>query len=131
MPHLLTEAQVKSFYRQGYVLVKDVFAKDELTLIRNTFKEAFEKELWRKSIYDSKSILNDIYMHFPKILNSIFNDKYIRAVKDILGESLVCIPECAVHHNRYYDWHRDTTRMEQFGDYSHLEEEKVLVQSAI
>src|SRR6185437_3448096 len=131
MPDVITKEQIQAFYTDGYLVVKGGYPIDELLKIRGIFDKAFAEELWKKSAFDTNEILSDIYLHFPDILNVIFSEKVINTLKDILGENLICIPECAVHRNRYINWHRDTTRMEKLGEKIHIGKDKMLIQCAV
>jgi len=127
----LNEAEIDFFFREGYVIVKNVFTKDEVETLRNFFRDKFESEFWKISPFNSSNNINDLYNHFPELIDLVFKPAYIHAVKSILGQKLVCIPECCVHYNRYFDWHRDTTKMESFGTANGWKAEDLLIQSCI
>ena len=121
----------KAFFQEnGYILIKKVYDKYDISAYRKRFVSIFEKELWKKSRYNSPTIINDIYQLFPDLLNIIINENYINAIKKILGEEVVWLPECAIHHNRYINWHKDTTEQEIKGLQSHKVQHEFLIQSA-
>ncbi len=128
---ILSKAQIDFFFREGYVIVKDVYSKEEIEYLRNFFKEKFEINFWKISEYNSPTIINDIYRHFPELVEIIFKPVYIDAVKNIFETNLICIPECCIHHNRFYDWHRDTTLLESTGEKRHRLGTNYLVQSCV
>lgn len=128
---ILSKEQINFFYQEGYVIVHNIYTKDEIDNLRNFFKEKFNNGFWEISKYNSSTIINDIYHHFPEMVNIIFNSSYIGAVKDILGKKTICIPECCVHHNRFFDWHRDTTIMESTGERLHRAENSLILQCCI
>ncbi|MCX6350843.1 MAG: phytanoyl-CoA dioxygenase family protein [Bacteroidetes bacterium] len=128
---VLSKTELDHFFREGYVVLKNVYPIDVINKWRNIFKDAFENKLWEIKPYDSPSIINDIYRVFPELENFVFTQKYIDAVKDILGDNIVCVPECAIHKNRFFDWHKDTTMMEGDGETVHKLGNPSLLQCSI
>jgi len=118
------------FERDGYLLFKAVYNIKELKEIRSLFRLAFKNEDLINVKYNSDSIINDIYKVYPNILDTVINKNYIRAIKSILGESIIWLPECSVHYNRFDDWHKDTTEQELKGVKSHKNENQFLLQCA-
>jgi hypothetical protein len=118
------------FEKNGYVLIPNVYSQTEIEYARQLFDSAFQSELWKKSNFSSPYIINDIYRYFPELVPIIFNQKYVEALREILGNEIIFLPECAVHHNRYIDWHKDTTEQELGKIKSHQTEQFFLIQSA-
>lgn len=99
--------------------------------MREFFREKFEAGFWKVSPYNSPTIINDIYKHFPEMADLVFKPAYINAVKDIYSTGIICVPECCIHYNRFFDWHRDTTTMESTGDTLHRASPHFMVQASI
>lgn len=129
MPEIITIAQSDFFNKNGYLLVKSIFPENELIKYRNKFAEIFRSGVWTKVKFSSPNNLNDIYFYFPELAYFIFNENYISVLKGLLGDNLICMPECSIHYNRFYDWHRDTTRMEQQGISIHKQPSMVMIQA--
>lgn len=128
---VLSKEQLDFFNREGYVIVKNVWSSEEIEKLKKFFREKFKSEFWKVSPYNSPTIINDIYRHFPELIDVIFKPKYIDAIKDILGENLICMPECSIHYNRFFDWHKDTTHMDANGGNIHHSGKSFLVQSGV
>lgn len=126
----LKKEEIAFFFAKGYLLVKNVYDKNDLNNVRDLFTTAFENEIWRQSKYNSPNVLNDIYRNFPGLIDIVINEKYISAIKSLLGEKIVWLPECAVHHNRFINWHNDTTEQEIKGVKSHKNPGEYLLQCA-
>ena len=116
--------------RDGYLLFRAVYDINELKEIRSLFKLAFKNNDLVNAKYNSDSIINDLYKVYPNILDIVINKNYINAIKSILGENVIWLPECSVHYNRFIDWHKDTTEQELKGVKSHKNEYQFLLQCA-
>lgn len=128
---VLSQAQLDFFLAEGYVIVSGVYSKEEVDKLRLFFKEKFETGFWKISEFNSPSIINDIYAHFPEMAEMIFKPGYVNAVMDIYGSNIICIPECCIHYNRFFDWHRDTTTLESTGKTEHRSGSNFMVQASI
>lgn len=128
---VLTQAQLDFFFREGYVIISGVYNPKEVHYLREFFKEKFTAGFWKTSRFDSPTIINDIYRHFPEITGLVFKPEYIDAVKDIYNTGIICVPECCIHYNRFFDWHRDTTTLESTGETAHLNDAHFMVQASI
>lgn len=62
---------------------------------------------------------NDLYHFAPDVLPLIFTDAYIAGICDLLEGSATWIPECAVHRERFFGWHKDSSGAERAGMVSH------------
>lgn len=104
---LLSNDDISYFKRNGYILVKEVFSQSDIFQLRKVFDDAQQTGKWNASPYHTDTIMTDIYNFYPEIIDTIFSEKHIQVAKDLLGTDCILIPECAVHRNRYFDWHRD------------------------
>ena len=127
---MLSSEQIDSFFEDGFILIPQVYTKEEIKYCRDIFINIFKEELWRKAPFSSASIINDIYAFFPDLVDIIFNQKYTDAVHDLLGASAYWIPECSVHYNRITDWHKDSSEQELAGVTSHHDVSSPLLQVA-
>ena len=109
----------RQFLQEGFLLIPDVYASDDLSFARQRLTEAFVHKKFHRSRFDNDHILTDIYQYFPELAPIVFNEKFKTIARDLLGENAVLIPECAVHRERFFDWHTDTTVQELAGVTSH------------
>ncbi len=119
-----------NFLRDGYCIINDVYTEDEILRGRQIFEEAFRNKDWQQAPFSSETIINDIYTFYPSLINIVFNEKYCSAIKQITGQNAGIIPECAVHHNRYFDWHKDTTSGEANGNKVHHHPDALFIVAA-
>jgi len=131
MALVLTEDQIASYKREGYLLVPDVFSLPELQYARTTFLTAFENELWKKAPYSKPDIINDIWSFFPDLIDPIFPPVLFNIIRDLIGDEVIWIPECSIHLNRYIHWHKDTSIQEISGETSHHNTNAPMIQAAI
>jgi ectoine hydroxylase-related dioxygenase (phytanoyl-CoA dioxygenase family) len=127
--NLLTQKDIDKFYEEGYVIVRNVWNAEEVAYLKSFFKEKFASGFWKVSEYNSATIINDIYRHFPELADIIFKPQYIQAVREVLGGTVIAMPECSIHYNRYFDWHKDTTHMHATQGIDPKKQTGIIVQS--
>lgn len=127
---MLKKTDIDFFFTNGYLLVKQVYDPADIETAREFFLMAFRKGLWKNSRYNSRDIINDIYRMYPELLDIVINETYAAALKSILGNDVIWLPECAVHYNRFINWHSDTTEQEIKGVKSHKNPHQFLLQCA-
>lgn len=115
----LSKSDVLQFREQGFLIIRNVYNPTDLLAARSLFQHAFSSAQFHDRRFDSDTLLTDIYSHFPELAGIIFNEKYWAVAKELLGEQATLIPECAIHRERYIDWHKDTTVQEMAGLSSH------------
>lgn len=125
----MNSAVRSSLLSDGYVVIPDVYDPEDLAYLREKFTWAFDQKKFFNNAYNTETILNDIYHHFPDILDIIINERYVHSLRQALGNEIIWLPECAVHRNRYFNWHKDTTWQEIGGINSHKGNE-ILLQCA-
>lgn len=128
---LFSKDKIEFFNKEGYIILPSVYSQDEVIFLRHFFDQLFDSEFYKLSPFDSPTIINDLYAHFPELIHKIFKPQYIQAAKELLGEHMVCVPECSVHHDRYFDWHRDTAIMEAQQILTHKVNGNKLIQGGI
>ena len=121
---ILNKNQIDFFNREGYLVLKNIYTEKEINHLRAHFGNEFQAGFWKKSKYNSENIINDIYNSHPFLVELIFKNKLIESLKSILGNELVCIPECCIHKNRYFDWHTDWSVV--LGDHPEANSRKIL-----
>jgi hypothetical protein len=118
------------FRKNGFVVFPNVYSQEAIRQAREMFDDAFKREIWRNNPHDSRGIINNIYGHYPALPELLFNRLYFEAIRQLAGCKVVWLPECAVHHDRYAAWHKDTTEQELGGVKSHLNRDNAMLQVA-
>ncbi|MEP7197406.1 MAG: phytanoyl-CoA dioxygenase family protein [Saprospiraceae bacterium] len=128
---ILNPNDILFFKKNGYFIARNIYSINEIKSLRNIFDSWFDRQIWKNNWSDSESIINDIYTHEPEIAKILFNQKYFDVIKDLLGKELIFLPECAIHKNRFIDWHKDTTSQEKEGHDFHKGDKNCFLQCAI
>jgi ectoine hydroxylase-related dioxygenase (phytanoyl-CoA dioxygenase family) len=138
-PPLLPE-QLSHFDEQGYVVVKDVLSGDEVAELRRFFAEelfagkpSYEGDVSVAVLPEGRGggARHDIFTRYPQLRGVMVNPKLLAALRSLLGDDFVWLPEMAVHDSRYGHWHKDTTPMERDGLDFHEQPGFKMVQCAI
>ena len=116
----------KAFHQNGYQVFPGVYSQAEVQTARDAFVDLFKDDSLQQLTFNSPNIVNDIYRHNASLAKLVFNQPYFDALYQLLGDEIVWLPECAVHRNRYIDWHKDTTEQELAGVLSHQAGEPML-----
>lgn len=128
---MLQENDLQFFKENGYLIVKDVFPKENLLSARACLEQLFQQEIYQHAPFSTPHIINDLYRFAPGILPLIFNERYFEAVRDLLGSDAAWIPECAVHRERFFGWHKDSSGVERAGMQSHKNYTAPLLTAAV
>ena len=127
----LSELAVSDFHRNGFILLPGIFSVNDMQAARETFLKAFSERLYESAPYSNETIINDIYSWFPELISVLLTPAFVNAIRSILGDDFVWMPECSIHRNRYIHWHKDTSYQESHGEHSHIGSESPLIQAAI
>lgn len=126
----LSAESLRHFRERGYLLIPGVYEPDTLWRTRALFDGLFAKDIPGYEAYDSSTLRTDIYRHHPSLAHLVFNEKYISIIRELAGDGLVLLPECAVHRARYVNWHTDTTEQELAGITTHRDLHTPILQVA-
>ncbi len=134
----LSDAELleKQFSEDGYVVVKNAIPLSRIAELRSSITSYIESsnqgiygqpdELIKK-VYKNKEpvkgIITDLFVNCPDALDVICNTAVVDALKAILGESFVVLPDSTAHWGYYNILHTDTTTAEQQGWMYHKEED--------
>src|ERR1035438_626847 len=129
MENVISRDDISFFYKNGFLLIKDVFNCKDIIEIRNRFEEAQKNGIWKSAPYHTDTIMTDIYKFYPDFISVVFSKIHIQIAKDLLGDDCIMIPECAIHRNRYFDWLRDD--INELGKDFCLQQDLSIIQTAI
>jgi len=127
----LTEDQHTFFYEQGYLLIKNLYSKDNIDQVRLIIETGLKNGKWKEAFYNTENITTHIYNLFPELVDLIFTENYIKIMKDLLGENCSMIVEPAIHRNAYGGWHKDSSFLSIQGETFHLNKDFCCAQTAI
>ena len=71
------------------------------------------------ALYDA--VWPDFFQHNPDLFGALYNDRLVRSLQGLLGESFVVTRDSIAHWGYFPGWHTDTTTSEARGVLSHLE----------
>lgn len=128
---MLNETDRRFFHENGYLIVRDAVPADHLLAARRRLETLFEEGVYREAPHSTAHIINDLYRFAPDLLPLIFTEKYFDAVRGLLGPEAAWIPECAVHRDRFFGWHKDSSGVERAGMRSHRAYEPPLLTCAL
>lgn len=131
MHQVLTQEQVDFYFINGYLHVKDVYEPSVIDQIRDIFGKSLEDGKWEEAPYYNEGITTNIYSLFPELIPLVFNDKYIQILHDLFGKDCVTLPEPAIHRNRYYYWHKDSTFLDEQRETFHWNDDFQAIMSAM
>jgi ectoine hydroxylase-related dioxygenase (phytanoyl-CoA dioxygenase family) len=107
----------EEFRKKGYIVIKNVFDKDEIISLRNKCSEVFEKLNIKKNTAQQKSkpirqIFNQEFIKNPNLLNPLFKRKIVAEVKEVLGDDYISFADFSLNDNMHAPtWHTDSQSM--------------------
>jgi ectoine hydroxylase-related dioxygenase (phytanoyl-CoA dioxygenase family) len=114
-----TSSRQHAFDRDGYSRVRSVLSPEQVTATRARLVEIFAKrspfpgddngDVTRMRAY------NDAFNRYPGIAWIAFQPHVVSALREILGDEIVYLPEVALHDSGFGGWHKDTTSQEVAG----------------
>lgn len=131
MPKILTEDQIKSYFESGCLHVRNVYSRESIDKIRSILAEAIEDGTWHSAPHHNEGVTTDIFRTMPELVDLIFTEKYVQIFKDLLGDKMVILPEPAMHRNRFYYWHKDSTFLDEQGETFHWNQDFQAIMAAM
>src|SRR6185436_19033864 len=118
---VVTSEEKRSYFENGFLLVKNVYKTWEIQKIRSLIEASRENGVWSTAPYSNEGITTDIYRLIPELIPLVFNEDFVSVIKSLLGDNSVLIPEPAIHRNRFYYWHKDATFLDEQREKFHYE----------
>jgi len=123
------ESRREQLSTDGFVTVPGVLSSDEVAELRQFFTQLFANEPVQPG--DNRFTRYDIFSRYPETRFILERRPVLDALRDLLGEDFVLVPESGVQDSRYGWWHKDTSEMERDGVSFHKDEDFRMVQCAI
>src|SRR5262249_13566498 len=112
---MLTTEQIKSFHKNGYVLVPNVLTAEQVALLRTGLKPKFDRPEAERYPGDSDGFLLDCFSRYPDLRWLLFHPPTLAVLRSLLGDDFVFLREAAAHRQNFGGWHKDTTSQESVG----------------
>jgi hypothetical protein len=122
MKTLLTHAQLQSYHTHGFLHLKNAYNLATIEVLRKAFEEDYLNGGWQSAPYFNEGITTNIYKRMPQLVPLLFNEYFMQAIKELFGNDTYLLPEPAVHKNRYYYWHKDSTFLDEQKESFHWDE---------
>ncbi|BAY60651.1 hypothetical protein NIES22_07100 [Calothrix brevissima NIES-22] len=126
---MLTEHQIEQFYKDGFLLIPSVWTKEQIVELRHTLINLFASEIQFKG--DTPQLRIDIFARYKQLHWLIVHPPLVAALKSLLGNDFVYLPEMAAHKSFYSSWHKDTTSQEAAGNIFQWQPNYLMVEAAI
>lgn len=126
---MLTSNQLEQFHRDGFLVVPSVITKKQVKELRDFLINIFNSNINLSG--NTRNFRNDIASNYQQIRWLLFHPPIISALKSLLGNNFVFLPEMSAHCSNYSGWHKDTTSQECAGHKFHWQPNYLMVEAAI
>ena len=113
------ETLSQHFESKGFGILPQVFNADEIAELRKLTTKIFDIPATHKG--DRNNIRFDWLVRYPELRKAFLKKEFIDAMKDIMGDDFLFLPDAAFMDSCYGGWHRDTGSQELFGKFFHYE----------
>ncbi len=94
----------ESFKRNGFVIIRDIFDKQEVRELRELAFNLISQYDFKRQLMPSETLDDNVLRSLP------FKEKIVQSLKISLGEQLTYIPDFTLHSNQFGfpGWHTDS-----------------------
>jgi hypothetical protein len=132
---MLSTAQKISFLNDGFLLVPSVFKEGEVRRMREQLARMFASPASKEGDYDGRGTLGSVrfdpFCRNPELAPILGHSGMVSALKSLLGDDFLYLPEMSAHCGGFGDWHKDTTQQEKAGELFHWSPTYATVEAAI
>ena len=116
---------------RGWDVARGVFDADEVRTLRATITAAFAATTASASApADCGRVVPDLFT-LPEVAALVCVPKLFAAMRGLMGDDLVLLPEHCVHREGFGGWHKDTDMFERAGQVQHWSADFEVFQCAI
>lgn len=134
----LASTQIDDFNRNGYTVVPGVLNEHTVVELRSYLAQLFEQKVVHRGDVQLPAqegrrgggVRQDIWSRYPDLRTVMTQPKALGALRSLLGDDFVIMPESVAHDSRYGGWHKDTTPLERAGERFHREPDFRIVECA-
>jgi len=131
MLKVLTQEQVDHYFREGFLHVKNVYTPESIDRIREIMAKALTDGTWESAPHYNEGVTTDVFRVMPELVDLFFTEKYVQVFKDLFGDEMVVLPEPAIHRNRFYFWHKDSSFLDEQGEKYHWNDDFNAIMAAM
>jgi len=125
----------RRFERDGFLHLRNVFDPEQATRLRRSVEAICARPQGGPNDNDAHphfgTSRSDVIARFPALHWILWHLPLRDALKSVLGEPIVLIPECALHMNFFSAWHRDSNSPRHDGQRFYLRPGFRMLQAAI
>ncbi len=115
---LLSESLEEKFDRDGFVIVEQAVSRDRIGELR----QRIARHLGRPPEVTEQAVIMDCYVACPDTIDSLLNEKGVAALKALLGDDFVVLPDSSITIDRWNVLHTDTSSWEMANMFIHQED---------
>ncbi len=132
---MLTTTQKIAFLNEGFLIVPNVFSSLEVAQLRATLQAMFRQPASQPGDFDKRATLGSVrfdpFCRHPDLAWVLGHGALVTALKALLGDDFLYLPEMSAHSGGYGDWHKDTTQQEKAGHFFQWSPTYATVEAAI
>ncbi len=125
--------QREQFLREGFLIVPEVLTSEQVASLRTELAKLFSMPATELGDFDRRgrlgSVRFDVCARHPSLRWLLTHPPLLEALRGLLGDDFVFLPEMSAHHAGYGDWHKDTTSQERAGEAFHWSEDYLMVEA--
>src|SRR5690349_14968967 len=115
----------EQFLKHGYAIVPGVFSEDQVGELRRDLLNIFDRPSTmlgdRPRSPTGAALRVELPVRHPELRWLLVHPPLLAAIREILGDDFVYLPEMSAHDSGYGGWHKDTTSQESVGHRFHLD----------
>ena len=99
----------EDFRKNGYVIIKNAFTKEEINNLRKICFEEFKKVNINGNFEINRQIFTESFIKNTELLDPLFNNNIITQVKKVLGDDYISFADFSLSNNLHSPiWHTDS-----------------------
>jgi hypothetical protein len=124
----LSQEQVAQFQTQGFLVVPGVLDPETVAQLRSLLIAKFDSE--SREPGDTKTLLNMAPSRLPDLARVMGNPQFLAALRAVLGDDFVFLPEMPAMDSQFGGWHKDTSAQEMAGENFHWDPDYLMLEAA-
>ena len=129
----MNDEQRERFASSGSLIIPGVLSLEQVALLRAELAAIFAKPATAPGDFDRRgrigSVRFDVCSRYPSLRWLLTHPPLLSALRGLLGDDFVFLPEMSAHHAGYGDWHKDTTSQERAGHQFHWSADYLMVEA--